>query len=59
MEDRFTLKITGRHTHTEGHVRACAAKSGWEVALLERKVIRQNKGKDVLGLIAIFHLASP
>lgn len=47
----FVLNLHGRYTHGEAYVAAVLAEAGLRIAVLEREVLRRERGKPVPGLI--------
>jgi predicted TPR repeat methyltransferase len=51
--DEFVLGHDSRYAHSEAYLRALAAETGFSVLSLERASIRQDRGEDVPGFLAV------
>jgi predicted TPR repeat methyltransferase len=51
--EMFRLQGHGRYTHAEGYLRSCLASTGFEVLQIERGVLRQEGGADVIGHVVL------
>ena len=48
----YRLDSTGRYTHAENYVRNVLSSAGLESIAIEHAVLRRERGKEVLGLLA-------